>query len=105
MKPRLQFNRILLVLLFISVSQPKIGLRKYQKLEPGQNITGTIMAEYTSRSKLQCSDRLIQYFGRFKLITLIICFRFITVKMFSDVPEMMNVERTNTRVPDQGTAS
>ena len=53
-------NRVhILVVLFICVAQAKIELRKYKKLGPGQNITGTILEEFTSKSKLKCSDRLV----------------------------------------------
>ena len=52
----------LVLLLTICVVQAKIELRKYTKLGSGQNIMGTILAEFTSRSKLKCSDRSKQYF-------------------------------------------
>ena len=51
---RLQFNRIVLVLLVtICAAGVNIELRKYTKLGPGQNIKGTILAELTSKSKLK----------------------------------------------------
>ena len=58
MEHRLQINRILLVLLVtVCATQASIEHSKYKKLEPGQNITGTIVAELKTRSKLECSTR------------------------------------------------
>ena len=46
-----QFSQILLQATFVQTL--------YEKLEPGQNITGTIAAELTTRSKIECSGRLV----------------------------------------------
>ena len=65
MEHRFQFNWTLLVILLmmmtVGVTQVKIERKKYKKLDPGQNITGTVVAEFTSRSKLQCSDGSVDY--------------------------------------------
>ena len=72
MDHRVQSKRVLLVILLlmmmtIFMTQVAIEHKKYKKLEPGQNITGTTVVELTSRSKLQCSDRLVEHTSRSKL--------------------------------------
>ena len=59
MEHRLQFSWILLLLLMTvyATQTTSIVATKYKKLEPGQNITGTLLRELKTRSKLQCSDR------------------------------------------------
>ena len=50
---------LLLVTIFMAQAMAVVT-SKYKKIEPGQNITGTSVAEFTTRSKLQCSDRLVE---------------------------------------------
>ena len=80
---RFQYNQILLVLLFICAAQAKIELRKYRKLRPGQNVTGTIIEELTSKSKLMCSDKSVQYLMIYNSIYMqyicILCLNLVTV--------------------------
>ena len=58
MKNGLQLSQILLVLmLLVIMTQATIVQNKFKKLDPGQNITGTIGAELKTRSKILCSDR------------------------------------------------
>ena len=56
----LQFSPILLLLLMtISATQATIVPKKFKNLQVGHSITGTVGAELRTRSKIQCSDRLI----------------------------------------------
>ena len=58
MEHRIQFRWILLLMLTtVCVTQASIVASKYKKLGPGQNVTGTIVVKFTTRSKIQCSDR------------------------------------------------
>ena len=68
MVDHLLFNRILLVLLVtVYATQATIVQSKYKKLEPGLNVTGTVVTEFKTRSKLQCSNRLAELTSRSKL--------------------------------------
>ena len=69
MEVLIQLKRILLVLLMTTVVATKetIVHNKFKKLETGKNIKGTIASELTTRSKLQCSDRLVELTIRSKL--------------------------------------
>ena len=59
---RLQFIRIVLVFpVIILATLATIEQWKYKKLERGQNITGTTVAEFISRAKLHCSYRLLEF--------------------------------------------
>ena len=56
----LQFNRVVLLLMMtISTTRATIVPKMFKKLEAGHSITGTVGAELRTRSKIQCSDRLI----------------------------------------------
>ena len=58
MENSLQFRQILFVLtLPVIMTQANVVQNKFQKLQPGQNITGTTGAELKTRSKILCSDR------------------------------------------------
>ena len=39
---------------------------KYRKLEPGQNITGILLSELKTTSRLQCSERLVFIYTKAK---------------------------------------
>ena len=55
-----QFNRLILLLMTtLFVTQATIIQTFYDKVESGQNITGNITAELTTRSRIQCSNRLV----------------------------------------------
>ena len=62
MQVLIQLKQILLVLLVTTVAATKAMIvhNKFKKLETGKNIKGTIASELTIRSKLQCSDRLVE---------------------------------------------
>ena len=60
MENHLQFNQILLVLLFpVFVTQATFVQNTFEKLEPGQNITGAIGAEIKARSHQECAVRQV----------------------------------------------
>ena len=62
MKTHLQFIWILLALMTtVCANQAKVVQTLYEKVVPGQKITGNIAAELTTRSRIQCSDRLVNY--------------------------------------------
>ena len=68
MVDHLLFNRILLMLLITVYStQATIVDSEYKNLEPGLNVTGTVVTEFKTRSKLHCSDRLVELTTRSKL--------------------------------------
>ena len=56
-------------MLLITVYAIKVRIvhNKFKRLVSGENITGTIASELSARSKLQCSDRLVEFTGRPKL--------------------------------------
>ena len=56
-----QFSQILLLMTSICVVQATFIQTVYGKLDPGENITGNTGAELTTRSKIECSDRLVMY--------------------------------------------
>ena len=60
----LDFKRILLLLMTFSATWANIVQTFYDQVEPGHNITGTIMAELNARSKIQCSNKLVYFFGK-----------------------------------------
>ena len=51
----------------VCATQANIVQTLYEKVESGQNITGNIAAEVTTRSRIQCSDRLVKLTTRSKL--------------------------------------
>ena len=55
----MEFQQIVFVLMTIGVQTQATNLvqSNFKKLEPGQNITGTILTEFHTRSKLQYSDK------------------------------------------------
>ena len=56
----LRFNRfVLLLMMTIYATRTTIVPTEFKKLEAGHSITGTVGAELRTRSKIQCSDRLI----------------------------------------------
>ena len=57
------------MLLVTTVSAAKVTIvhNKFKKLESGKNIIGTVGSELTTKSKLQCSDRLVEHSTRSKL--------------------------------------
>lgn len=58
MQNHLKFCPIFLVLVLpVIVTQATIVQDKFKKLDPGQNIPGTIGTELKTRSKTLCSDR------------------------------------------------
>ena len=60
MENHLQFNQILLVLLLpVIVTQATFVQNTFEKLEPGQNITGKIGAEIKARSHQECAVRQV----------------------------------------------
>ena len=68
MENNVHFNRILLLLMaVVCATQANIVQTLYEKVESGQNITGNIAAEITTRSRIQCSDRLVKLTTRSKL--------------------------------------
>ena len=57
-----QLNRLILLLMtIVCATQATIIQTFYDKVESGQNITGIIVAELTTRSRIQCSNRLVMY--------------------------------------------
>ena len=62
-------HRLHLVLLLLTVYATlatSIVTSKYRKLEPGQNVTGILLSELKTKSKLQCSDRLVFIYTKAK---------------------------------------
>ena len=56
MKQRLQFSSIFLLLLMVAHPAQSIILEdSFKKLEPGQNINGTIGVQLTARTNTECS--------------------------------------------------
>ena len=60
MKHLLKFTRILLVLLMIVCStQATTRQTFYDMVEPGQSIRGTLLKEFKTQYKIQCSDKSV----------------------------------------------
>ena len=60
MESCLVFNWLLLLLMATLCGiQANIVQTFYDKMDPGQNVRGNIAAELTTRSRIQCSDRLV----------------------------------------------
>ena len=60
MENHLHFNQILLVLMLpVIVTQATFVQNTFEKLEPGQNITGKIGAEIKARSRQECAVRQV----------------------------------------------
>ena len=60
MKFSLRIRMIPLLLLMITVyttQATSIVRSRYEKLESGLNVTGTIAGEYTTKSNIECSDK------------------------------------------------
>ena len=58
MSHQLQFSQIHLVMLILcSVTQAAIVEENFKKLEPGENFTGTRIAELTVRTNMECYTR------------------------------------------------
>ena len=61
MEHGLRFNWMLLLLLMATSAYSKqatsVGISQFEKRHEGENITGTIVGQVTTRSKIQCSDR------------------------------------------------
>ena len=59
MEQHIPFNRIFLLLLMtVCVAQARLLQNMFQKLEPGQNIRGKVVAELLTKSSQECSLRL-----------------------------------------------
>ena len=57
MSHQFQFSKIHLVLILCYATQAAIVEENFKKLEPGENITGTKIAELTVRTNMECYTR------------------------------------------------
>ena len=71
-----QFCQIFLVLMLpVVVTQVTVVQNNFRKLEPGQNITGTIGAELKTGSHQECSLRqVLKILLTFVFLHLVFCF-------------------------------
>ena len=64
MKNRVQFNRVLLILLTtFFATEATVSL--YNKIEQGQNITGKAKTQFRARSAQECSLRFVEFLVNF----------------------------------------